>query len=275
MALQASTRTNVTDVYRAAKMLRVTEKADFTGATITSLGTVTTATFTAATITTIDINGGAIDGTPIGGTTPAAITGTTITASTQFVGPILTSGAASDVALKTSGGTQVNIAHTASVVNYWNLTGGATGSPGVVTMTAAGTDSNIDASIGGKGTGTVRISSHFARYLTVTGSAGSSVTLSASDGNLVLTSAGGGTQVQSPISILAHSTTAIPAGGTAGAGLLLSSTSNFGVFFGSGAPTLAAAKGSFYLRSDGSGTSDRAYINTDGSTTWTALTTAA
>jgi hypothetical protein len=48
-----------------------------------------------------------------------------------------------------------------------------------------------------------------------------------------------------------------------------------GVYMGSGAPTIAAAKGSLYLRSDGSGTGDRAYINTNGSTTWTALTTAA
>ena len=78
-----------------------------------------------------------------------------------------------------------------------------------------------------------------------------------------------------PDTFLLHSGTAIPAGGTAGAGLRFSSTSNFGVFFGSGAPTLAAAKGSLYLRSDGSGTTDRAYINTNGSTTWTALTTVA
>ena len=69
--------------------------------------------------------------------------------------------------------------------------------------------------------------------------------------------------------------TAIPAGGTTGKGLKFSSTANFGVFFGSGAPSLSAAKGSLYLRSDGSGTTDRAYINTDGGTTWTALTTAA
>jgi len=69
--------------------------------------------------------------------------------------------------------------------------------------------------------------------------------------------------------------TAIPAGGTAGSGYLFSSTSNYGVFFGSGAPTLSAAKGSLYLRSDGTTTNNRAYINTDGGTTWTALTTAA
>jgi hypothetical protein len=69
--------------------------------------------------------------------------------------------------------------------------------------------------------------------------------------------------------------TAIPAGGTAGSGYMFSSTANFGTFFGSGAPTLSAAKGSLYLRSDGSATNNRAYINTDGGTTWTALTTAA
>ena len=45
--------------------------------------------------------------------------------------------------------------------------------------------------------------------------------------------------------------------------------------FGSGAPTYKAAKGSLYLRTDGSSTSTRAYINTDGSTTWTNVTTAA
>lgn len=75
--------------------------------------------------------------------------------------------------------------------------------------------------------------------------------------------------------VTAFSGTAIPAGGTAGSGLLVSSTANYGVFFGSGAPTLSAAKGSLYLRSDGSTTNDRAYINTNGTTTWTALTTAA
>lgn len=69
--------------------------------------------------------------------------------------------------------------------------------------------------------------------------------------------------------------TAIPAGGTAGAGLMVSTTANFGVFFGSGAPTLSAAKGSLYLRSDGSTVNDRMYVNTNGSTTWTSVVTSA
>jgi len=75
--------------------------------------------------------------------------------------------------------------------------------------------------------------------------------------------------------ITALAGTAIPAGGTAGAGLMVSSTANFGVFFGSGAPTLSAAKGSLYMRSDGSGINDRMYVNTSGSTTWTAVVTVA
>lgn len=69
--------------------------------------------------------------------------------------------------------------------------------------------------------------------------------------------------------------TAVPAGGTAGVGYKFSSTSNLGVFFGSGAPTLAAAQGSLYVRTDGSSTSTRLYVNTNGSTTWTNVTTAA
>jgi hypothetical protein len=69
--------------------------------------------------------------------------------------------------------------------------------------------------------------------------------------------------------------TAVPAGGTVGAGYKFSSVANFGVFFGSGAPSLVAAKGSLYLRSDGSTTNDRMYINTDGAATWTNVVTSA
>lgn len=69
--------------------------------------------------------------------------------------------------------------------------------------------------------------------------------------------------------------TAVPAGGTDGVGVTMSSTANLGVFFGSGAPTLSAAQGSLYMRTDGSSTSTRMYVNTDGSTGWTAVTTVA
>ena len=48
-----------------------------------------------------------------------------------------------------------------------------------------------------------------------------------------------------------------------------------GIYSGAGAPSFAADKGSLYLNTTGSSTSTRAYINTDGATTWTAITTAA
>ena len=68
-----------------------------------------------------------------------------------------------------------------------------------------------------------------------------------------------------------HSRTGIPVGGRKGAGVLMSSTDSFGVFFGSSVPTLAAAQGSIYLRSDGSSGGTRMYVNTDGSTAWSSI----
>jgi hypothetical protein len=130
---------------------------------------------------------------------------------------------------------QLRVSNTTSAVNYVQVTGGVTGNPATVTASAQGSDANVNMRLTPKGTGTL---------LTATAA-------TILDG------------------------TAIPAGGTAGAGYKLSSTANFGIFFGSGAPTLAAAKGSLYMRSDGSSTATRMYINTDGSTTWTNVVTAA
>lgn len=49
------------------------------------------------------------------------------------------------------------------------------------------------------------------------------------------------------------------------------------ILAGSGSPsgTITAPKGSLYMRTDGSSTSTRAYINTNSGTTWTAITTVA
>ncbi len=72
--------------------------------------------------------------------------------------------------------------------------------------------------------------------------------------------------------------TATPAGGSSAARLLFGTTAGFGIYYGSGAPSsLTAGQGSLYLRSDGTGVNDRAYINnSSGSgTTWTALVTVA
>jgi len=81
-----------------------------------------------------------------------------------------------------------------------------------------------------------------------------------------------GTTVAVTGNVTADSGTAPVAGGAAA--FLATSTAGLGVYFGSGAPTVTAAQGSLYLRTDGSTTSTRAYVNSDGGTTWVAITTA-
>jgi hypothetical protein len=73
--------------------------------------------------------------------------------------------------------------------------------------------------------------------------------------------------------ITADSASALVAGG-ASAFIATNTANNMGIYVGSGAPTVSAAQGSLYLRSDGSSTSTRAYINTNGTTGWAAITTA-
>jgi hypothetical protein len=72
--------------------------------------------------------------------------------------------------------------------------------------------------------------------------------------------------------VTADSNVALVAGG-ASAFIATNTAVGMGVYIGSGAPTVAAAKGSIYLRSDGSSASTRLYVS-DGSTTWIAVTTA-
>jgi hypothetical protein len=73
--------------------------------------------------------------------------------------------------------------------------------------------------------------------------------------------------------LTADSGTAPTAGGMLA--VQISSTAGLGIYAGSGAPTISAAQGSVYIRTDGSSTSTRLYVNTNGSTGWTNVTTAA
>ena len=169
---------------------------------------------------------------------------------------------------------------TASVSASGNITGGNILTGGLVSATSTITSSaNIT---GGNmltvglisATSTITSSANVAGGNILTGGL-ISATANVTAGNVTtagLVSATG--NVITAGAVLAQSSTAIPAGGAAGAGYTLSSTVNFGVFFGSGVPTLSAAKGSLYLRSDGSTTNDRMYVNTNGTTGWTAVITA-
>lgn len=80
-------------------------------------------------------------------------------------------------------------------------------------------------------------------------------------------------RVLSP-AIIVNPNIAISAGGTTGVGIFQSSTANLGIMVGSGAPTASAAQGTLYLRTDGSSTSTRLYVNTNGTTGWTNVVTA-
>lgn len=163
----------------------------------------------------------------------------------------------------------------------------AGGGSGTVGISAAGSTANIQFNLSSAGGGSIVLQTggnvpqlyvgHTAsanRAVTITGSNGGNPAIGTTNGDLNFSPAGT-VQMTLTAGLIIRPSLAIPAGGSAGVGYLFSSTSNFGVFFGSGAPSLSAAKGSLYLRSDGTTTNDRAYVNTNGSTTWTALTTAA
>jgi len=160
-----------------------------------------------------------------------------------------------------------------NVVSALNVTGNVTGgnlhTPGLISATGNITGGNIIGTL---------IASSFSTTGNITGGnvlGGANVNATTHTGTTVSVSGnitGGNVLSAGTAAIL--SGTAVPAGGTAGAGYKFSSTTNLGVFFGSGAPTLSAAQGSLYLRTDGTTTNNRMYVNTNGSTTWTAVTTA-
>ena len=73
--------------------------------------------------------------------------------------------------------------------------------------------------------------------------------------------------------VTADSTQAVVAGGAAA--FLATTTAGLGIYVGSGLPTVSAAQGSLYIRTDGSSGTTRMYINTNGTTGWTAVNTVA
>lgn len=111
------------------------------------------------------------------------------------------------------------------------------------------------------------------RYITLTGSNGGSPTISTSAGDLLCgTNFSVSGRVSASSYISAHNSTATPAGGAANTCFFMGSA-NIGIYWGSGAPTVSAAQGSIYLRTDG-GASTRIYSNNNGSTGWSAITSA-
>jgi len=90
----------------------------------------------------------------------AAYFGTTSTAATAF---LFATSVSSPVSNGAGGSTQFQVAHTASAVNYVQVTGGSTGSSPLVS--AQGSDANLALGLTSKGTGAIRFSSGNASFL--------------------------------------------------------------------------------------------------------------
>jgi hypothetical protein len=167
------------------------------------------------------------------------------------------------------------------------LTSAVAADLGSISLTSTGNGSGILLSAPGGGTGSVEIN---------TGSGG--IVQTATGGDINLSSTGGGANqvvIQSDgTAANAITLTASDAAGgvTANVGtgnfnvvggsvqLGTASTSYFfqngiGIYAGNGAPAIAAPKGALYLRTDGTGVGDRAYIATDALGGWTNITTGA
>lgn len=96
--------------------------------------------------------------------------------------------------------------------------------------------------------------------------------IASSGGFSVGTSGDAGTgNIQAVGTLASGSSTALVSGGTTSFGLKLSSAANFGIFCGSGAPTISAGTGSLYIRTDGSTATTRLYSNLNGATSWTSF----
>ncbi len=107
------------------------------------------------------------------------------------------------------------------------------------------------------------------RHITLTGADSSSGSpnpaIGVSGGNLEINAAivGSGT-------VQALDTTATPVGGAVA---FYMGSDAVGIYWGSGAPSATAARGSLYIRID-NGANTSLYVNRDGSTTWAAVTSA-
>lgn len=208
---------------------------------------------------------------------------------TQYLSRYISAVHTNGVRLKASEPLIVDTGGTVTLPATTTIGGSSVSALGVITSSSAnaltvgpnGTTNpsfNVDASTASAATGLNVKSAAAASGLAV------SVVSSGTNENLTVNAKGSGTitfgntstgNVNSVRKFNAMSATTLPAGGATGQGIQLFTTTNLGVFAGSGVPTLSAAQGALYLRSDGSSTSTRLYVNTDGGTTWTNVTTAA
>lgn len=187
-----------------------------------------------------------LQATAIGGITPGTVASTTLTVSATAA-----------------------ITNTANINNHLTITGGGGSNSASIKLDSGATNG-------------VKYIQARSSTLRIRDSTDANSLLTLSNTGLLTTlagiNAGGDMEVtgnfQDTGSVLVAYATAVAAGGSQSIGFKFSSTADFGIFFGSGAPTISAAQGSVYLRSDGSAGNNRMYVNTNGTTGWTNVTTA-
>jgi hypothetical protein len=204
-------------------------------------------------------------GTFAGGTITAATTVSVASATALVVGPN-----------GTTNPTLTVDTNTASAVTGLKIAGAAAGGQILLSVLSSGTNEGL--TITSKGTGNIIIKpgGNVTSAVNIADAAGS-IFLRADSTNKRV-GIGASTAPSNTLDVFGGNirgaaATATPAGGSTTVALLLGSA-NVGVYMGSGAPTVTAAQGSIYLRTDGSSTSTRVYVNSDGGTTWVAVTTA-
>lgn len=197
------------------------------------------------------------------------------TTATSSITPTAIATFSSAAGLSVAGNVTANNGIFTNIVNVASFTGGLVSVTGNVTAnngifttivnvashtgTIVSVTGNVTAN-NGIFTTIVNVASHTGSLVSVTGNV-SSNNMSATGIVSLLTSTAGGNSAA--------------VGGTAGVGLLMSNVASFGIFFGNGAPTITAARGSLYINTTASAISTRLYINTTGAAVWTAFTTAA
>ena len=276
---------------------QVSATGNITGGNLNAAGLSLSSNIVSALNVTSNISGGNVTTPGLISATGNVTGGNLITSAAILAASVSASGNVTGGNLSTAG----QVSATGNITGNYLLGNGSqlTGissltaiSAGTTNMTVNGSGGNISATIGGTSNVAVFASTGINVLGTVSASGnitGSNINTGAqvvATGNITGGNINTGAQVVATGNItggnlrtagqlLAASATSIAAGGSQSLGLEFSTTADFGIFFGSGAPTISAAKGSLYLRSDGSTTNDRMYVNTDGGTTWTAVITAA
>lgn len=169
--------------------------------------------------------------------------------------------------------------------------GSATATNTIVGGSSINASANFNTAINsGTSTGSVTIGNAAAGAVTIDSSAGISLdagtasNFTAATGDLSLIGTAGSVVISSAEAVIDAVQLTASAGGVQVTSDALGSTTGLhlvqgaatvAIQVGAGAPSHNAPKGSLYLRTDGSGVNDRAYIATDAVGTWTAIVTVA